>query len=88
MSIVHQRLREDWGETGEWFVRLPGDAIYGPVDFATPYLRQALKFVGITDVEVIAADRLNANSADSIDAARVRIADLIFTAPSFDDRAA
>jgi FMN-dependent NADH-azoreductase len=65
-----------------------GVPVDSPVDFATPYLRQALKFIGITDVEVIAADRLNENSADSIDAARVRIADLIFTAPSFDDRAA
>ena len=65
-----------------------GVPVDSPVDFATPYLRQALKFVGITDVEVIAADRLNENSADSIDAARVRIADLILAAPSFTDRAA
>ena len=65
-----------------------GVPVDSPVDFATPYLRQALKFVGITEVEIIAADRLNENSADSIDAARVRIADLIFAAPSFTDRAA
>jgi len=58
------------------------------VDFATPYLRQALQFVGITDVAVIAADQLNENAADSIDAARVRIADLVHTAPSSNDRAA
>lgn len=65
-----------------------GVPVDSPVDFATPYLRQALKFIGITDIAVIAVDRLNENSADSIDAARVRIADLIFTASSFDDRAA
>lgn len=65
-----------------------GVPVDSPVDFATPYLRQALKFVGITDVEVIAADRLNENSADTIDAARVRIADLILAASSVDDRAA
>ena len=65
-----------------------GVPVDSPADFATPYLRQALKFIGITDVEVIAADRLNENSADSIDAARVRIADLGLAASSFGDRAA
>ncbi|WP_421790118.1 FMN-dependent NADH-azoreductase [Hyphobacterium sp.] len=30
-----------------------GTPIDGEIDFATPYLRQALKFVGITDVTVI-----------------------------------
>ena len=48
-------------------------------DFATPYLRHALKFVGITDVDVIAADQLNSRADESIDAARIRIADLIHT---------
>ncbi|MBV6658574.1 MAG: NAD(P)H-dependent oxidoreductase [Devosiaceae bacterium] len=28
------------------------------IDFATPYLRHVLGFIGITDVEVVAADRL------------------------------
>ena len=49
------------------------------VDLATPYLRQALKFVGITDVDVIAAEQLNSRAEESIDAARVRIAELIHT---------
>ncbi len=65
-----------------------GVPVDSPVDFATPYLRQALGFVGIKDVEVIAADQLNSKADDSIDAARIRIAELIHTAPSFDDRAA
>lgn len=65
-----------------------GVPVDSPVDFATPYLRQALKFVGITDVEVIAADRLNENSADSIGAARIRIADSMFAARPFNNRAA
>lgn len=34
-----------------------GVPIDSPVDFATPYLRQVLKFIGITDVQVIAADQ-------------------------------
>jgi FMN-dependent NADH-azoreductase len=57
-----------------------GVAVDSAVDFATPYLRQALSFVGITDVEIIAAEQLNMIADDSIDAARVRIAELIHTA--------
>ena len=57
-------------------------------DFATPYLRQALSFVGITDVAIIAADQLNRKAGDSIDAARIRIADLIHAAQPVDGRAA
>lgn len=55
-----------------------GVAVDSAVDFATPYLRQALKFVGITDVDVIAAEKLNRNGDDSIDAARMRIAELVY----------
>ena len=46
------------------------------VDFATPYLRHALAFIGITDVEFIAADRLNSDKANSLDRARSQIAEL------------
>jgi len=65
-----------------------GVPVGSDVDFATPYLRHALRFVGITDVEVIAADQLNQNAEGSIDAARARIADLIYTAETYDGRAA
>ena len=65
-----------------------GVPVDSPVDFATPYLRQALAFVGITDVEVIAAEQLNSKAEESIDAARLRIAELIHTAPAIDGRAA
>ncbi len=65
-----------------------GVPVDSPVDFATPYLRHALAFVGITDVEIIAADQLNQSADDSIDAARVRIADLIHTQRVSENRAA
>jgi FMN-dependent NADH-azoreductase len=52
-----------------------------PVDFATPYLKHALGFIGITDVEIIAADRLNSQADESMDKARARIADLVHLAP-------
>jgi FMN-dependent NADH-azoreductase len=65
-----------------------GVPVGSAIDFTTPYLRHALRFVGITDVEIIAADQLNQNAANSIDAARARIADLIHAAGVYDSRAA
>jgi FMN-dependent NADH-azoreductase len=65
-----------------------GVPVDSAVDFATPYLRQALRFVGITDIAVIAADQLNQKSAESINAARARIADLVYTRGAHDSRAA
>lgn len=56
-----------------------GVPVDSPVDFATPYLRHALRFVGITDIEVIAAEQLNSKAAASVEAARARIADLVAT---------
>jgi FMN-dependent NADH-azoreductase len=54
-----------------------GVPVESPMDFATPYLRHALSFLGITDVEVIAADRVNSNAGESMDRARAQIAELI-----------
>ncbi len=65
-----------------------GVPVDSPVDFATPYLRQLLSFVGITDVEVIAADQLMARGEDAIDAARARIAEVVHTSPPLGSRAA
>ena len=44
------------------------------MDFATPYLRHALSFVGITDIEIIAADKVNSEAEEAMDRARARIA--------------
>ena len=49
-----------------------GTAVDSTIDFATPYLRHALGFVGIDDVTVIGADRQMAN-ADAVSAAEARI---------------
>lgn len=59
-----------------------GVPVGSPVDFATPYLKHALAFVGITDVEIIAADELNSNAADSMDNARAKIAEVVHLAPA------
>ncbi|MDH3429090.1 MAG: NAD(P)H-dependent oxidoreductase [Gammaproteobacteria bacterium] len=65
-----------------------GVAVGSKLDFATPYLRHALSFVGIDDIEFIAAEQLNNNHDESMDAARVRIAELVYTASDSGSRAA
>ncbi len=65
------------GKKAYLVVATGGVPVGSPVDFATPYLRHALSFVGIDDVEIVAADRLNSQSEESLDKARVRIADLV-----------
>ena len=54
-----------------------GVPVGSAADFATPYIKHALAFIGITDVEVIAADKLNSQAEESMDAARARIADIV-----------
>lgn len=54
-----------------------GVPVGSPLDFATPYLRHALGFVGIDDVEIVAADRPNSSADDALDRARARIAELV-----------
>ncbi len=49
-----------------------------PVDFATPYLRQALRFLGITDVSVITAPQAGRELPDVLDDARRQIAAAVF----------
>lgn len=69
------------GKKAYLVVATGGVQIGSPVDFATPYLRHALAFIGITDVEVIAADKLNSSAVDSMDQAREKIAELMHVAP-------
>jgi len=61
------------------FVIVPsgGVTVGSPVDFATPYLRHMLGFVGITDVEIIGARGADRGNDAALDEARARIADLI-----------
>ena len=69
------------GKKAYLIVATGGVAVGSPMDFATPYLRHALGFIGIDDVEIIAADRLNSQAEESMDAARSSIAELIHLAP-------
>ena len=65
------------GKKAYLVVATGGVPVGSAVDFATPYLRHVLAFIGITDVEVIAAEKLNTQAEDSMDAARERIAELV-----------
>ena len=76
------------GKKGYVVIASGGVPVNSAADFATPYLRQALAFVGITDVEVIRADRINSRGDEALDDARMQIADLIHTTALFDASAA
>lgn len=54
-----------------------GVAIGSPIDFATPYMKHVLGFIGIDNVEVIAAERLNINSEASRQSAELQITQAI-----------
>lgn len=69
------------GKKAYLVVATGGVPVGSAVDFATPYLKHALAFIGITDVEIIAADKLNSQAEESMDAARARIAELVHLKP-------
>lgn len=50
-----------------------GTPVDSEVDFATPYIRFALGFIGITDVDVIAADQLFSGGPELIERAEESI---------------
>ncbi len=59
-----------------------GVAIDSAADFATPYLRHALSFVGIDDVEVISASQAGKATDEVLDAAFTQIAELVDAMPA------
>ena len=69
------------GKKAYLVVATGGVPVGSPMDFATPYLRHALAFVGITDVEIVAADRLNSEAEESLARARAQIENLVHQNP-------
>lgn len=59
-----------------------GMQVGGAIDFATPWLKHVLDFIGITDVEVIAAERLNLQGEAGRRQAIERIATVLQAAPA------
>ena len=88
--VARARLTFRYTETGpkglltgkKAYVVVPsgGVPVGSPADFATPYLRHALKFVGITDVEFIGAQGADRGNDEALDSARARIAELVHLA--------
>jgi FMN-dependent NADH-azoreductase len=64
------------GKQAYLVVASDGTAVGSAIDFATGYMRHILGFMGITDVELIAADELMRGREQSIGRARARIAGL------------
>lgn len=54
-----------------------GARVGSSVDFVVPYMKQIASFIGIKNVEVIAADATNANRDAAIEKAKARIAELV-----------
>lgn len=50
-----------------------GTAVGGDIDFGTPWLKFVLGFLGITDIEIVAADRVMARGDDARQSATDRI---------------
>ncbi|HEY5641436.1 MAG TPA: NAD(P)H-dependent oxidoreductase [Woeseiaceae bacterium] len=85
--IVRARLTFRYTENGvegllpnkKAYIVVPsgGVPVGSPVDFATPYLRHALAFVGIDDVEIVAATGADRDNGEALDQARAKIAELV-----------
>jgi FMN-dependent NADH-azoreductase len=54
-----------------------GVPIDSPMDFVTPYLKQVLGFIGITDVNVVSADGMNVSPEASLQKANDQIEQLL-----------
>lgn len=53
-----------------------GVPVGSPVDFATTHLKQVLNFIGITDIEIIAADGLAQNAENSMKSANDAVSNI------------
>ena len=89
--VARARLTFRYTETGpkglltgkKAYVVVPsgGVPVGSEMDFATPYLRHVLAFIGITGVEFVGAQGADRDGGQALDAARAYIAELIHLAP-------
>lgn len=59
------------------FVATGGAPVDSPVDFLVPYMKQVASFIGIKNVEVIAADRMNVDADASLAKAHEQLEELV-----------
>ena len=64
-----------------------GVPVDSEMDYATPYMRHALRFLGITDIDVVTAAQQNMRGEEAIGEARAQIAHLVHTGASLTSRA-
>jgi FMN-dependent NADH-azoreductase len=57
------------GKRADIVITTGGVALGSPVDFLSGYLRQIFAFIGIDEVDIIAAERMNLDSATSVERA-------------------
>lgn len=69
------------GKKAYLLVASGGTPVGGAIDFATPWLKHVLAFVGITDVEIIAAERLMIQGEAGRQQAIERIASVLEQVP-------
>lgn len=53
-----------------------GVPVGSPMDYATTYLKQVLNFVGLTDIEIIAADGMATDAENKLEAANDAVANI------------
>ena len=63
------------GKRADIVVTTGGAPLGSPVDFVSGYLRQVFAFIGIEDVNIIGADRMNVDAEASLAGARAQIDD-------------
>ncbi|NBN63341.1 FMN-dependent NADH-azoreductase [Pannonibacter tanglangensis] len=68
------------GKKAYLVVATGGTPVNSPVDFATPYLKHVLAFVGITDVQVVAADLYSTDVEAKRAAARAAVEQAVSSA--------
>lgn len=61
------------GKRADIVITTGGAALGSAVDFASGYLRQVLGFIGIDEVDIIGADRMNQDALQSVARARQQI---------------
>ena len=61
------------GKSADIVITTGGAPLHSPVDFVSGYLRQVMSFIGIDQVEIYGADRMNIDAEASLAAATAQI---------------
>lgn len=62
------------GKTADIVITTGGAPLESPVDFVSAYLKQVFAFIGISDVNIVGADRMNIDAETSLASAAAQIA--------------